>query len=94
MINVVRTIRPENNMDISDIGSFETESYIGIYHYATTKFALILKSHTAFEIFFLKEKNFNDLEELNHAVYDIIGENIERVSDSTAYEFKIVELPM
>lgn len=94
MVNVVRTIRPENNMDISDIGSFETENYIGIYHYATEKFALILKAYTMFKVFFLEEKNFNDLEELNHAVYDLTSENIERVSDSTAYEFKIVELPM
>lgn len=91
MIKVVYTIKPENNMDITDIGSFETENYIGIYDWSYDKYALIFKSDTEFSVKYLDEGGYGDMQELDDAVMAAVGEHIVSVSDTTRYKLEIVE---
>lgn len=90
MIKVIHTIAPEDDMLFKDIKSFETDSYIGIFDYQANEFVMMARDGL---LLYLKRIKgyFDNLKELDDAVYEIVEQHINSVSDSSEYEFKIVE---
>lgn len=86
MKKIVKTLAVEDGMDFYDIQSFETESYIGIWH-NDERFLLIMPSDIEFNTEEIPE--CNNLDELDDAVYDACGEHILGVSSSGSYTFKL-----
>ena len=87
MAKVIMTIAPDNGMCFEDIMSFKTENYIGIWDSAEEKFMLVREFGTYFEPWYLNNngKYYENLSELDEAVYSICDEHIEEVFDSSKY---------
>lgn len=87
MIKLKRVLAPVNGVDFNDICSFTTETCIGIYDHGREEWLLIEREAAQFDSCYLGCPG--TLEELDDAVYAIIGEHIEGVSTSSTYSFAL-----
>lgn len=90
MAKVIMTIAPEDGMCFESIMSFKTENYIGIWNNATDEFMLIRQSACRgyFEPYFL-EGTYDELRELDDAVYETVEEHITEVFNHSNYTFEL-----
>lgn len=87
MIKVKRALVPVNGAVFDDICSFTTETCIGVYDHGRGEWLLIDREAAQFDSCYLGCPG--TLEELDDAVYAIIGEHIEGVSTSSTYSFAL-----
>ena len=84
MAKVIMTIAPEDGMAFENILSFQTENYIGLWDSVANQFVLMNKSGVNFEPFYLNDI-YEDLKELDDAVYMECEEHITEVFDRSDY---------
>ena len=89
MIKLTRILAPADGTDFEDICSFSTESYVGIWDHEASAFVLFAKSDSEFHCMVLP--HCESLDELDDAVHAKCDEHIDEVSESSSYEFKILE---
>ena len=90
MIKVITTIVPENHMPFEDIQSFETDDYIGMWNHQCNEW--IMMERRSGMLFLQRLGNdIYSLKELDDAVYYAVEEHIVSVSESSEYQFKIIE---
>ena len=89
MIKLTRILAPANGADFEDICSFSTKNYVGVWDHEANAFALFAKSDIEFNYMLLPR--CESLDELDDAVYAKCDEHIEEVSESSSYEFRIIE---
>lgn len=77
-----------DDVAFEDVLSFKTESYIGIWNHASDEFVLICPSDC--ELYIRTLPYCRDLQELDDSVCEEIGEHIICVSESSDYEFKLL----
>ena len=87
MYKLIRKLVPENNMDIEEICSFKTDSYIGIWNHVSGKFVVFEKEN--YQMFLYELDDCNDLDELYEEVYKVTSEYITAVSDDSDYTFTL-----
>lgn len=94
MIQLKRILAPIDNTPFEELGSFETENYIGIYA-DSEGFVLMPKGDDIFNFIIL---GFTpclgvqySLEDLDRATYDAVEENIQAVSTSRTLKISISE---
>lgn len=90
MAKVIMTIAPEDGMCFENIMSFKTESYIGLWNNVIDRFMLMNQSNYNgyFEPYTL-EGNYEELIELDEAVYELIDEHITEVFDHSNYKIEL-----
>lgn len=91
MIKVTRILAPENGMSTNDINSFETKNYYGIWDHSRDRFALIKKEEIEYSSEHLSKSYYDNLQEIDDEVYELIEERIIGVSDSSSFRFTINE---
>ena len=91
MIKVTRILAPENGMPTNEINSFETENYYGIWDHNLDRFALIKKKEIEYSSEHLSKSYYDNLQEIDDEVYELIEERIIGVSDSSSFRFIIDE---
>ena len=84
MAKVIMTIAPEDDMCFEEIMSFKTENYVGIWDRVADQFILMSESAASFEPFYLNGI-YDDLKELDDAVYGEVEEHIAEVFDKSNY---------
>lgn len=84
MAKVIMTIAPEDGMMFENILSFKTENYVGLWDRVLDQFILMNKSGVNFEPFYLNGI-YEDLKELDDAVYTECDEHITEVFDRSDY---------
>ena len=89
MIKLTRILAPANGADFEDICSFSTKNYVGIWDHEANAFALFAKSDYEFHCMALPY--CESMDELDDAVYAKCDEHIEEVSESSSYEFRIID---
>ena len=90
MTKVERQIVPANGMDSTDISSFTTENYVGIWNGSSKCFTLIKKTEATFCPVNTIGIHYT-LQELDDEVYKICNEHILTVSDKSIYIFSLVD---
>lgn len=90
MAKVIMTIAPEDGMCFDNIMSFKTESYIGLWNNVIDKFMLMNQSiyNGYFEPYVL-EGDYEELRDLDEAVYELIDEHIIEVFDHSNYKIEL-----
>lgn len=88
MAKVIMTIAPEDGMCFEEINSFQTENYIGIFDNAEGNFMLMMKSGRYFEPWYL-EDTYENLRELDDAVFELCDEHITEVFDKSDYSIEL-----
>ena len=58
MERVIRKLTTENGMDITDVSSFETEDYVGIWDEIDDKYVLLRKSGLKYETVISKGEKY------------------------------------
>ena len=89
MIQLIRTLAPENGMHFDEICSFHTANYIGIWNPAEDKFALVAKHDAEFRLVHLPI--CATLDELDSRVFAECEEHIVAVSDRSTYKLALTE---
>lgn len=93
MAKVIMTIAPEDGMMFENIMSFQTENHIGIWDNVEEVFVLMSKSSRVFEPWYLYNLDdngyFEDLKELDKAVYEKCEEHIKDVFDKCSYTIEL-----
>ena len=90
MINVITTIAPENDLPFDYIQSFKTDNYVGMYDYQSCEYIMMCDRDVQLYLKHLGD-GFESLAELDAAVYNEVEEHIVSVSESSEYQFKIIE---
>lgn len=88
MVKLIRTLAPENGMDLGNVLSFETENYIGLWNYNNDSFVLIRKSEIEFHPVNLP-RFIETFGELDDVVYEECDEHIIGVSDRSDYRITL-----
>lgn len=90
MAKVIMTIAPEDDMCFDNIMSFKTESYIGLWNNVADRFMLMNRSiyNGYFEPYILEE-NYENLRDLDEAVYELVDEHITEVFDHSNYKIEL-----
>ena len=93
MAKVIMTIAPEDGMSFDSVMSFKTENHVGIWDSAEEKFMLMPKHEKYFEPWYLCDLYgngfFEDLKELDEAVYEKCEEHITDVFDRSNYTIEL-----
>lgn len=85
MIELKRQLCPTQPLEYAELVSFRTESCIGMYEYGSKQYVLIHTADCNLEMCYLGDPGSYD--ELDEAVYDIVGEHITHVSNDGHYHF-------
>lgn len=86
MERVIRKLTTKNDMDITEVSSFETEDYVGIWDEIDDKYVLLRKSG-----FLLSEQYIDspeNIEKLDEAVHGLCNQHILNVDRHEKYSIK------
>lgn len=86
MERVIRKLTTENDMDITDVSSFETEDYVGIWDEIDDKYGLLRKSGFLLSLQYIC--NPENIEKLDEAVHELCNQHILNVGRREKYSIK------
>ena len=90
MAKVIMTIAPEDDMCFDNIMSFKTESYIGLWNNVADRFMLMNRSvYSGYFEPYILEENYENLRDLDEAVYELVDEHITEVFDHSNYKIEL-----
>lgn len=87
MIELVHILAPKEPLDISEVSSFFTKNYVGIWDCRNNQYALMPKENGAFYLYLIPHcETYN---ELDQKVFDKIEEHILYVSEGSDYSIML-----
>lgn len=85
MIELKRQLCPVQPLEYTELVSFRTKNYIGMYEYDSNQYVLIPVADSQLEMSYLGDPGSYD--KLDEIVFETVGEHITHVSDDGHYHF-------
>lgn len=89
MIELVHTLAPKEPLDISEVSSFLTATYVGIWDHQHNQYILLPKEEES--LYLHTVPSCNTYAELDQKVFGEIEEHILYVSDGSDYSIMLEE---
>ncbi len=86
MERVIRKLTTENDMDITEVSSFETEDYVGIWDEIDDKYVLLRKSGFLLSVQYIDSPE--NIEKLDETVHGLCNQHILNVCRHEKYSIK------
>lgn len=86
MERVIRKLTTENDMDITEVSSFETEDYVGIWDEIDDKYVLLRKSGFLLSVQYIDSPE--NIEKLDETVHGLCNQHILNVGRHEKYSIK------